>query len=471
MSLLTLLSNEQLSSDGLDVYNPFNNSFIASVKSYNVLELKKIIIDAESAGTEWADKTAKQRSEILMRWFHLIIEHKCELANLMTSECGKPLIESEGEVIYGASFIQWFAEEAKRVYGDTIPSPFPDKKILVLKQPIGVSCAITPWNFPLAMITRKAGPALAAGCPIIVKPAEATPLTALALETLAHKAGIPEQVFRILPSKLPKDIGKEMCENTKVKKLSFTGSTAVGRKLMEQCSSNIKKLSLELGGNAPFIVFDDADIDKAVDGALASKFRNAGQTCVCVNRFLVQESVHDLFVQKLKEKVSLFQCGSGMEATTNIGPLIDTSALTKVDTLVKESIADGATIVLGGIPQGNIFPPTILANVRHDMNISHAEIFGPVATITKFETEQEALSMANDTIYGLASYFYSNNLGRVWRVMEKLEYGMVGVNEGIISTEVAPFGGMKQSGLGREGSKYGIDEYLELKYCLLGNIK
>jgi succinate-semialdehyde dehydrogenase/glutarate-semialdehyde dehydrogenase len=473
MQFLSLLTAEQLADSGLAVHNPLDNSLLTTVKSYSADDVGQMIKDADAAKQDWQTKTGKQRAQILRTWYELIIENQSILAEMMTHECGKPLAESMGEVMYGASFIEWFAEEGKRIYGDIIPSHVENKQIMVLKQPIGVTAAITPWNFPLAMITRKAAPALAAGCPMIVKPAESTPLTALAIENLAQRAGIPKAIFRVVPTTEPIAVGKEMCANPTVRKLSFTGSTQVGRVLMRQCADNIKKLSLELGGNAPFIVYESADIKAAVSGAIASKFRNAGQTCVCVNRFLVQESVHDEFVQELTRQVDGFVQGNGMDPDVNIGPLIDKQALNKVQNLVSEAVLEGAKIVNGGVANteySTVFQPTILTNVTNDMAVSKAEIFGPIATITKFDTEAESIAIANDTIYGLASYFYSNDLGQVWRVMEGLEYGMVGVNEGIISTEVAPFGGVKQSGLGREGSKYGIDEYVELKYCLMGGL-
>jgi succinate-semialdehyde dehydrogenase/glutarate-semialdehyde dehydrogenase len=395
------------------------------------------------------------------------------LAQLITAECGKPIAEARGEVAYGASFIEWFAEEAKRVYGEIVPTHAEGKRILVLRQPIGVCAAITPWNFPLAMITRKVAPALAAGCPILLKPAEATPLTALAIAGLATEAGLPKGLFQVVPTIDPASIGQLFCASTTIRKLSFTGSTQVGRLLMRQAADNIKKLSLELGGNAPFIVFDDANLDHAIEGALASKYRNAGQTCVCVNRFLVQAGIYDAFTQRFSERVAQLKVGAGVEEGSQIGPLINAAALTKVQGLVDDAVAQGAMVTLGGAPLAGsnaFYQPTVMTQVQPQMRIAQEEIFGPVSTLIRFETEAEAIAIANDTPYGLAAYFYANDLGRVWRVMEALEYGMVGVNEGIISTEVAPFGGIKQSGLGREGSRHGIDEYTELKYALMGGL-
>lgn len=458
--------------EGLAVRNPASGEVFAHVRDWSADEVRALVKAAHAAMPAWAAQTAKQRSAVLMRWRRLILDNEGELARLMTAECGKPLAEAHGEVAYAASFIEWFAEEAKRVYGDVIPSHVPGRRILVLKQPVGVCAAITPWNFPAAMITRKAAPALATGCAMVVKPAEATPLSALALEALAREAGVPEDVFRVAPTTDEKGVGAAFCADPNIRKLSFTGSTAVGKLLMAQCAGNLTRLSLELGGNAPFIVFDDADLDAAVDGALVSKYRNAGQTCVCANRFLVQDAVHDVFVEKFVAKVGALTVGDGAEPGVQIGPLINPGAVEKVDALVKDAIAGGAAAATGGtaIEEGRFFSPTILTGVDPEMNVARQEIFGPVAPVIRFRTEEDAIALANDTPYGLAAYFYARDMGRIWRVMEGLEYGMVGVNEGAISTEVAPFGGVKESGLGREGSRYGIDEYVELKYCLLGGL-
>lgn len=473
LKALDLLSAQTLADQGLDVFDPATGSRLATVRSYRADEVKGLIDEARIAMADWAGRTAKARASVLYRWYQSLEANKDALAALMTAECGKPIHESRGEVSYGASFVEWFAEEGKRVYGDLVPTHAEGKRVLVLRQPIGVCAAITPWNFPLAMITRKVAPALAAGCPILVKPAEATPLTALAMERLAHEAGIPEAVFRVVPTDQPAELGQLFCADTTIRKLSFTGSTDVGRLLMRQSADNIKKLSLELGGNAPFIVFDDADIDAAVEGAIASKYRNAGQTCVCVNRFLVQDGIHDQFAERLVARVAELKVGAGSQEGTHIGPLINERARAKVSELLEDAVAQGAEIQLGGqaaAGHGAFFEPTVVTRVTRYMRIAQEEIFGPVSTLIRFKDEEEAIDLANDTIYGLASYFYSRDMGRVWRVMEALEYGMVGVNEGIISTEVAPFGGVKQSGLGREGSRYGIDEYTELKYALLGGL-
>ena len=467
------LINQYVVDEGLTVTNPANGDTICTVRDYSPNELNEFVDNAKRAMPGWTGLTAKERASVLRRWHDLILQHQEDLARIATAECGKPLAEARGEVAYGASFIEWFAEEAKRVYGDLIPEHAPDKRIVVMKQPIGVTAAITPWNFPLAMITRKAAPALAAGCPMIVKPAEATPLSALALEVLAREAGVPDDVFRIITTTQPAELGKAICANPDIRKFSFTGSTRVGKLLGRQCADTVKKVSLELGGNAPFIVFDDADLDAAIEGALASKYRNAGQTCVCANRFLVQDGVHDLFVEKLQQRVESFRIGDGGADGTNIGPLINEAAAQKVNTLVDGALAEGAHAITGGNRSelgGSFFEPTILSGVTASMAIVNEEIFGPVAPIIKFSNEDEAVRIANDTPYGLAAYFYAKDMARIWRVMEGLEYGIVGVNEGIISTEVAPFGGIKESGIGREGSRYGIDEYLELKYCLLGGL-
>ena len=437
-------------------------------------ETRRAIDAAARALPAWRAKTAKERGAVLRRWFDLVIAHADDLALLMTTEQGKPLAEARGEVVYGASFLEWFAEEGKRAYGDVIPTVAPDRRLLVIKQPIGVCAAITPWNFPIAMITRKVGPALAAGCTMVAKPAEATPLSALALAELAHRAGVPPGVFNVVTADAghAPEIGLELCTSPIVRKVSFTGSTEVGRILLRQSADTVKKLSLELGGNAPFIVFDDADIDAAVEGALASKYRNAGQTCVCANRFYVQAGVYDAFAAKLAAKVGQFKVGAGIEPGVTIGPLIESAAIAKVEEHIADATAKGATVALGGKRHalgGLFFEPTVLTGVTADMKVAREETFGPVAPLFRFETEAEAIAMANDTEFGLAAYFYSRDIGRVFRVAEALESGMVCANSGLLSNEVAPFGGVKQSGLGREGSKYGIDEYLEIKYlCLAG---
>jgi len=471
--LTGLLDDYLISGDGLSVDNPATGGMLATVHDYSVDEVTECVGAATDAFPAWAKKTAKERSTILRRWFDLMLVHQEELAQLITVECGKPLVEARGEVLYGASFLEWFAEEAKRAYGDVVPTHNPGARIIVLKQPIGVVSAITPWNFPVAMITRKAAPALAAGCPMIVKPAEATPLSALALEKLAHEAGIPEGVFKIVTTRKPADVGKVLTTHPDIKKISFTGSTAVGKILMRQAADTVKKASMELGGNAPFIVFDDADIDAALDGAMASKYRNAGQTCVCANRFFVQSGVYDAFVEKFSARVAALSIGDGTIAGIEVGPLINPAAVDKVEQLVEGAVAAGAEAVIGGGRAdlgGNFYQPTVLAGATAGMAIAQAEIFGPVAPVFKFETEEEVIRLANDTPYGLAAYFYARDLGRVWRVSEALEYGMVGINEGILSTEVAPFGGVKESGIGREGSRYGMEEYLEMKYCLMGGL-
>lgn len=473
VAALKLVPPSALASTGLTVLNPATQQALATVKSYTSEQVEPIIEQAAGAMPTWAQQTAKARAQVLQRWYQLVMTHQENLAQLITAECGKPLAEARGEVAYGASFIEWFGEEAKRVYGEIVPTHAEGKRILVLRQPIGVCAAITPWNFPLAMITRKVAPALAAGCPIVLKPAEATPLTALALAALALEAGLPEGLFQVVPTTDPAALGQLFCASTVIRKLSFTGSTEVGRILMRQAASNIKKLSLELGGNAPFIVFDDANLDNAIEGALASKYRNAGQTCVCANRFLVHSAVYDEFAQRLQARVAELKVGPGAEPDTQIGPLINAAASTKVQGLIAEAVAQGAEITLGGHPIAGVsafFQPTVITGVQPQMRIAQEEIFGPVSTLIRFDTEAEAIAIANDTPYGLAAYFYANDLSRVWRVMEALEYGMVGVNEGVISTEVAPFGGIKQSGLGREGSRHGIDEYTELKYALIGGL-
>jgi succinate-semialdehyde dehydrogenase / glutarate-semialdehyde dehydrogenase len=454
------------------VDNPATGEVIGHVPDMGTAETKRAIEGADKAWPAWRAKTAKERAAILRKWFDLMMANQDDLGLILTTEQGKPLAEAKGEIAYGASFVEWFAEEAKRVYGDVIPPHQSDKRILVLKQPIGVSAMITPWNFPNAMITRKAAPALAAGCTVVIKPAEQTPFSALAMAELAERAGIPKGVFNVITGDAP-TIGKEMCANPTVRKVSFTGSTEVGRILMRQSADTIKKLSLELGGNAPFIVFDDADLDAAVDGAIASKYRNAGQTCVCANRIYVQDRVYDAFAAKLAEKVKQFKVGIGTEAGVVIGPLIDQQGMKKVEQHVADATAKGAKVMLGGKAHsrgGLFFEPTILTGVTQQMRVSNEETFGPVAPLYRFKTDDEAIAMANATEFGLAGYFYSRDIGRIFRAAEQMETGMVCVNSGILSTEVAPFGGVKQSGLGREGSKYGIEEYLEVKYLLLAGI-
>jgi succinate-semialdehyde dehydrogenase/glutarate-semialdehyde dehydrogenase len=456
------------------VTDPATGAKIVEVAYMGAAETRRAIDAAARALPAWRAKTAKERAAVLRRWFDLLIAHTEDLALLMTTEQGKPLAEAKGEVAYGASFIEWFAEEGKRAYGDVIPTVAADRRLLVVKQPIGVCAAITPWNFPIAMITRKVGPALAAGCTVVAKPAEATPLSALALAELAHRAGVPPGVFNVIPADASHaaEIGMELCTNPTVRKVSFTGSTEVGRILLRQSADTVKKLSLELGGNAPFIVFDDADVDAAVEGALASKYRNAGQTCVCANRLYVQAGVYDAFAEKLAAKVAQFKVGPGVEPGVTIGPLIEPAAVEKVKEHVADAVSKGAKVLLGGTPHargGLFFEPTVLTGVTSAMKVAREETFGPVAPLFRFETEAEAIAMANDTEFGLAAYFFSRDIGRVFRVAEALEAGMVCVNSGLLSNEVAPFGGVKQSGLGREGSKYGIDEYLEIKYlCLAG---
>jgi succinate-semialdehyde dehydrogenase/glutarate-semialdehyde dehydrogenase len=435
-------------------------------------ETRRAIDAAHAAFPAWSAKLAKERANILRKWFELVMANQDDLGDLMTAEQGKPLAEAKGEVGYGASFIEWFAEEGKRIYGDVIPQHGADKRIVVLKQPIGVVACITPWNFPNAMITRKCGPALAAGCTVIVKPASDTPYSALALAELAEKAGIPKGVFNVVTGSSG-PIGGELTSNPKVRKVSFTGSTEIGKVLIKQCSDTVKKVSMELGGNAPFIVFDDADLNAAVVGAMASKFRNTGQTCVCANRILVQDSVYDDFAGRLAQAVSGLVVGPGKTGQSTQGPLINKAAIEKVEELVEDATAKGAKVAIGGKRHelgGNFYEPTILTGVTPDMAVSKEEIFGPVAPLFRFKDEAEAVRMANDTPFGLASYFYARDIGRIWRVSEALEYGIVGINEGIISTEVAPFGGIKESGLGREGSKYGIEDFLEIKYLCMGGI-
>lgn len=446
------------------VTNPTDGEIVGHVPSLTAKQIEGAINASEKAFKSWRALPAAKRSALLRKWFDLMIEHADDLAMIMTCEQGKPLKEARGEILYAASFVEWFAEEAKRTYGDTIPSPQVNQRITVIKQPIGVTAAITPWNFPAAMITRKAAPALAAGCTMIVRPASLTPLTALALGELAQKAGIPAGVLQIVTGK-SSSIGKVLTESQIVRKLSFTGSTEVGRALMAECAATIKRISLELGGNAPFIVFDDADLDAAVKGAIACKYRNAGQTCVCANRILVQSGVYDAFTEKLKQAVQALKVGNGIDSTTDIGPLIEESALKKVDEHIADAVKKGGKLVLGGKRLGGLFyEPTIMTNITSDMRFAREETFGPVAPLFKFDSESEAIEMANDTIFGLAAYFYTRDFARAVRVSEALEYGMVGHNTGLISNEVAPFGGVKQSGIGREGSKYGIEEYMETKY-------
>jgi succinate-semialdehyde dehydrogenase/glutarate-semialdehyde dehydrogenase len=460
------------SAESIAVTNPATGEVVAIVPKMGSAETARAIFVAEVAQKQWKTLTAAARAAILRRWFELIKLHAEDLAQILTAEQGKPLAEARGEVNYGASFIEWFAEEAKRVYGETIPSPANDRRLLVIKQPIGVTAAITPWNFPIAMITRKAGPALAAGCSMIIKPAEQTPLSAIALAVLAEEAGVPSGVLQVITGKA-REIGAVLCESPVVTKLSFTGSTEVGRILMRQCADTIKKLSLELGGNAPFIVFDDADLDAAVEGAMISKFRNAGQTCVCANRLFVQDGVFDVFAEKLAAKVGALKVGNGAADGVTQGPLIDAAAIEKIESHVSDAVKKGAKLVQGGKRHtlgGTFYEPTVLAGVTADALIFKEETFGPVAPLFRFETDDEVIEMANRTEFGLASYFYSRDIGRIWRVAEALEYGMVGVNTGMISNEVAPFGGVKQSGLGREGSHHGIDEYLEIKYIAMAGI-
>jgi succinate-semialdehyde dehydrogenase/glutarate-semialdehyde dehydrogenase len=435
-------------------------------------ETRRAIEAAKAAWPGWRHKTAKERANLLRKWHDLMIANLDDLARLMTAEQGKPLAESKGEIGYAASFIEWFAEEGKRVYGDTIPSPWNDRRLVVVKEPVGVCCAITPWNFPAAMITRKAGPALAAGCTMVAKPAESTPLSAFALAVLAERAGIPAGVFNVLTGD-PKAIGGEMTSNPDVRKITFTGSTEVGRLLMRQSADTIKKVSLELGGNAPLIVFDDADLDAAVEGTIISKFRNTGQTCVCANRLYVQDGVYDAFAEKLIAAVKQLKVGNGFEAGVAQGPLIDQAAVEKVEEHISDAVSKGARVLLGGKRHslgGTFFEPTVLADVTSAMKVAREETFGPVAPLFRFYKDEDAVQFSNDTEFGLASYFYSRDIGRIWRVAEELEYGMVGINTGLISTEVVPFGGMKQSGIGREGSHYGIDEFIEVKYLCFGGV-
>jgi succinate-semialdehyde dehydrogenase/glutarate-semialdehyde dehydrogenase len=460
------------STERIEVTNPANGDVIGSIPALGQAETARAIRAAEKAQKAWATTPAKQRGQILRRWFDLMMAHQDDLGRIMTAEQGKPLAEAKGEVAYGASFVEFFAEEARRIYGETVPSPWPNGRIVVVRQPVGVVAAITPWNFPNAMITRKAAPALAAGCSFVVKPSEETPFSALALAELAERAGIPAGVFSVVTGHA-RAIGGEMTSNPIVRALSFTGSTAVGKMLMAQCAPTVKKVGLELGGNAPFIVFDDADLDAAVQGAMASKYRNAGQTCVCANRLLVQDGVYDAFATKLAAAVKALKVGDGFGDGVTTGPLINAKAIHKVEEHVADALAKGGTLLTGGKRHalgGNYYEPTIIRDVTPDMLVAREETFGPVAPIFRFKTEEEAIAMANNTEFGLACYFYTRDIGRVWRVGEALEYGMVGINEGIISTAEAPFGGVKESGIGREGSRHGIDEYVETKYMLMGGL-
>ena len=454
----------------IPVNNPATGGVIGAIPKMGTGETRRAIEAANRALPAWRGKLAKERAAILRKWFELMMANQDDLGLIMTTEQGKPLAEAKGEIAYAASFIEWFAEEGKRIYGDVIPTVWPDRRLVVIKQPIGVCGAITPWNFPAAMITRKVGPALAAGCTMVIKPATQTPFTALALAELAERAGVPKGVINIITGSA-KEIGGELTANPLVRKITFTGSTEVGRVLMAQSAATIKKVSLELGGNAPFLVFDDADLDAAVEGAMISKYRNAGQTCVCANRILVQDRVYDAFAEKLAAKVKALKVGPGTEAGVNIGPLIDENAVAKVEEHVSDALSKGAKVLVGGRKHslgGLFYEPTVLANVTTDMKVTKEETFGPVAPLFRFKTEEEGVAMANDTEFGLAAYFYARDIGRIWRVGEGIESGMVGVNTGLISNEVAPFGGVKQSGIGREGSKYGIEEFLEVKYLCMG---
>ncbi len=458
-----------------EIFNPATGELIGVVPNMGRGETRRAIEAAQAAQPAWRALTAKERAERLRRWYELMLENQEDLARIMTAEQGKPLAEARGEVAYAASFLEWFAEEGKRLYGDVIPAHAGDKRILVQKEPVGVTAAITPWNFPSAMITRKAGPALAAGCAMVLKPAPQTPFSALALAALAERAGIPAGLFSVITADaaMSREVGAELCEHPVVRKLSFTGSTAVGIKLMQQCAPTLKKLSLELGGNAPFIVFDDADLDAAVEGAMISKYRNAGQTCVCANRIYVQDGIYDAFVDRFSAAVARLKVGNGAEEGVTTGPLIDAAAVAKVQRHLQDALDKGATLLVGGKPHasgGNFFEPTLVGGVTAEMAVAREETFGPLAPLFRFRDEAEVIRQANDTEFGLAAYFYARDLSRVFRVAEALEYGMVGINTGVISTEVAPFGGMKASGLGREGSKYGLDEYVEIKYLCLGGI-
>ncbi|MCP2138353.1 succinate-semialdehyde dehydrogenase/glutarate-semialdehyde dehydrogenase [Rhizobium sp. SLBN-94] len=467
------IGGEWTDADGgnvINVTNPSDGTLVSTVPKMGSAETRRAIEAAEQALGAWRALSGKERAAILRKWFELLMANQDDLGAIMTAEQGKPLSEAKGEIAYAASYIEWFGEEAKRVYGDTIPAPTSDKRIVVIKQPIGVCAAITPWNFPAAMITRKVGPALAAGCTIVIKPASQTPLSALALCVLAERAGVPKGVLSCVTGSAG-DIGRELTSNPIIRKLSFTGSTEIGKVLMAQCAATVKRTSMELGGNAPFIVFDDADIESAVKGAIASKYRNAGQTCVCANRFLVQDGIHDAFVKRFAEVVSALKVGNGFESGVQIGPLIDEKAVAKVEELVSDAVGRGGRVVTGGSRHSlgqSYFQPTIIADLTAQAQIFSEEIFGPVAPVFRFRTEDEAIQLANKTQFGLAAYFYGRDISRVWRVAEALEYGIVGINEGLISTEVAPFGGVKESGNGREGSKYGLEDYLEIKYLCMG---
>lgn len=463
----------QQSSNRFRVCNPANQQLLADIADAGAPEAEQAVQAADQAFVGWAAQPAAKRAERMQRWYQLVMQHQHDLARLLTLEQGKPLAEAKGEIAYGASYIQWFAEEAKRLYGDTIPAPSNDKRIIVQRQPVGVVAAITPWNFPNAMLARKAAAALAAGCTFVVKPAQQTPLSALALAELAHQAGIPAGVFNVITGTDAKAIGEVLTQHPKVAKFSFTGSTAVGKQLLKQCAEGVKRVSMELGGNAPFIVFDDADLDAAVNGLLASKFRNAGQTCVCANRILVQRSVYQTFADKLVAQAAKLTVADGLHPDSQIGPLIDDKALQKVEKLQQQALEAGATILLGGkrdVAGAQFYQPTVLGNVTAAMDIAQQEIFGPIAALQVFDTEQQAIALANNTEYGLAAYFYSRDIGRVFRVSHALQFGMVGINEGIISNAAAPFGGVKQSGYGREGSKYGLDDYTDIKYLCIGGI-
>ena len=460
------------SGETVDVTNPATGEKLGTVPKAGAAETRRAIEAANAAWPSWRAKTAKERSIILRKWFDLMMANQEDLGTLMTAEQGKPLAEAKGEVGYAASFIEWFAEEGKRIYGDTIPQHGADKRIVVTKEPVGVVAAITPWNFPAAMITRKAGPALAAGCPIVIKPATETPYSAFAMAELADRAGVPKGVINVITGK-SSEIGGEMTSNPIVRKLTFTGSTEVGKILLEQCAGTVKKVSMELGGNAPFIVFDDADLDAAVQGAMASKYRNTGQTCVCANRIYVQDGVYDEFLSRFSQAISALKIGDGLKGETQQGPLINMAAVEKVEEHLKDAVDNGARVVLGGKRHelgGTFFEPTLVADVTQKMKVAKEETFGPLAPVFRFKSDDEVVDWANDTEFGLAAYFYSRDIGRIWRVSEGLEYGIVGINTGLISTAVAPFGGMKESGLGREGSKYGIDDYLEIKYLCMGGL-